>query len=652
MTFKTLSLTMVLAPLLGSIIAGLSGRFLSKRVAHSFSIGLIFVSLVCAIALAKHVLFDGQTWHAVIYTWGVSGHLHFNVSFLVDHLTAVMICIVTFVSLLVQIYSIGYMGDDPGYKRFFSYMSLFTFSMLCLLLANNFLLLFFGWEAVGLVSYLLIGFWFSKPSAASGSLKAFLVNRVGDFGFILGIAAILDYFGTINYQQVFHHASDFSGATMHLFGHQFPVLTVICVLLFIGAMGKSAQIPLHIWLPESMEGPTPISALIHAATMVTAGVYMVARMSPIFAFSPSALGMVMVLGATGALFLGILAFVENDIKRVIAYSTMSQLGYMMAADGAMAYGAGIFHLLMHACFKALLFLAAGSVIIAMHHEQDMRKMGGLGRYLPWTYATFLVGSLALAAIPPFSGFFSKDMVIDAVGLAKIPGATYSYWCLLIGSFVTGFYIFRAFFMTFHTKPRFSEDTKSHLHETPWTMRSALVLLAIPSVIAGYWSINWMLFKHGGILSPSLSVPAAYQVLPTLGEEFHGALAMIMHACMTKPFWFAVLGIFAAWAHVIGYPRFADRLEQTFPRLKAVLEAGFGFDWIVDKIFVQYAKRMSQFFYRVTDIAMIDEALVDGTGHRITRLAALIRRFQTGFLYHYVFAMVIGVIVFALWLFIH
>ncbi len=651
MTFKVLALTMLLAPLLGSAIAGLGCRIISKRLAHWSTIGLLGVAFVSALLLADRVLFQGQTWHAVIYTWGVSGNISFNVSFLVDHLTAVMICIVTFVSLAVHIYSIGYMAEDSGYNRFFAYMSLFTFAMLALLLANNFLVLFFGWEAVGLVSYLLIGFWFTKPAAATGSLKAFLVNRVGDFGFLLGISALLDNLGTLNYQSVFAKAGSLSHTTISLFGHHFPVLTVICLLLFVGAMGKSAQIPLHVWLPGSMEGPTPISALIHAATMVTAGIYMVARMSPIFALSLDALNVVMIVGATGALFLGLLAFVENDIKRVVAFSTMSQLGYMMAADGAMAYNAGIFHLLMHACFKALLFLGAGSVIVAMHHEQDMRKMGGLGRHLPWTYAVFLIGSLSLVAIPPFSGFFSKDMIIDSVRLSHLPASSYAYWCLLLGSFVTAFYSFRALFMTFHSKPRFSDEVKKHLHETPWSMRFPLLLLAVPSVIAGAWAVEWFFFKNGGILANSVVVPEGHRLLPALSEEFHGVWAMVLSAWKTRPFWFALSGIAASWLHVIAFPSVATRLEERFPRVKSVLEAGFGIDALFEWI-THGTKCMSRFFYEVTDLALIDSGMVDGTGRRVTRLALLIRRCQTGYLYHYVFAMVVGVIVFAIWLFVN
>jgi len=472
---KILSLITLLSPLLGCLMAGWAGRFIGKRGAHWITIVLMVVSFVCAISVFNLVVLQGKSFNGVIYSWGISGNFHFNVGLMIDRLTAVMMSIVTFVSMLVHLYSVGYMADDPSNQRFFSYVSLFTFSMLLLVTANNFFQLFVGWEGVGLVSYLLIGFWFTKESAAAGSLKAFIVNRIGDFAFIVGIAAILDYFGTLDYAPIFAKAESVAHVTISIFpGTSWSIMSVICILLFIGAMGKSAQVPLHVWLPESMEGPTPISALIHAATMVTAGVFMVARFSPMFEFSQVALSMVLIVGATGALFTGLLAFVENDIKRVIAYSTMSQLGYMMAANGVSAFNAGIFHLLTHACFKALLFLSAGAVIIAMHHDQDLRNMGNLKKYMPITYICFLVGALSLSAIPPFSGYYSKDSIIEAVHLSMIPGATYGYWCLLLGAFVTGFYIFRAFFMAFHTKERMSDEVRSHLKETHWTMMVSMI----------------------------------------------------------------------------------------------------------------------------------------------------------------------------------
>jgi NADH-quinone oxidoreductase subunit L len=650
MGIKDLSLIIVLAPLLGSLITGIGGKKLNQRFASLLTIFLVGVSLAGALWLAKLVILDGQTWHGVIYHWIVSGNYTFNVGFLVDNLTAVMMIVVTFVSLLVHIYSVGYMEKTDDFNRFFSYVSLFTFSMLMLLLADNFAQLFFGWEAVGLVSYLLIGFWFYKQSAANGSFKAFIVNRVGDFGFILGIAAILDYTGTLNYAGVFAQAATLKTATIHVWPHfHWSVLTMICVLLFIGAMGKSAQVPLHVWLPESMEGPTPISALIHAATMVTAGVYMVARMSPLFSLSIPASSLVLILGSTGALFLGILAFIENDIKRVIAFSTMSQLGYMMAADGVMAYPAAIFHLLMHGCFKALLFLAAGSVIIAMHHEQDLRKMGNLKKYLPWTYITFLVGALALSAIPPFSGFFSKDPIIDAVGLSSLPGATYGYWCLLIGGFVTAYYIFRAFFMAFHGKENMSDEVKSHLHETPWTMRTALVALAIPSVFAGFFLAKPFLYSATGILHNSVFIPAGGGVLGMLASEFSSAWGSVVESLTTWPFFFAVFGVFLAWFNVLVRPQFPAWCQKRLPWLYIILKQQFGFDLFYLNVVSRGVERLSEFFYTVTDVKMIDGSLVDGTGQRVTALAAVVRRFQSGFLCHYVLVMVLGVVVFSVWL---
>lgn len=650
MDIRSLSLIMVLAPLLGSLIAGIGGRKLNQRFVPVLTIGLVAVSFFCALWIAKLVLLGGQSWHGVLYHWIVSGSYTFNVGFLVDNLSASMILLVTFVSLLVHVYSVGYMEKTDDYNRFFAYVSLFTFSMLMLLLADNFAQLFFGWEAVGVVSYLLISFWFYKQSAANGSFKAFIVNRVGDFGFVLGLAALLDYTGTLDYAQVFAQAAYLKASTIHIWpGLHWGVLTMVCVFLFIGAMGKSAQVPLHVWLPESMEGPTPISALIHAATMVTAGIYMVARVSPLFSLSIPASSLVLIVGATGALFLGLLAFVENDIKRVIAYSTMSQLGYMMAADGAMAYPAAIFHLLMHGGFKALLFLAAGSVIVAMHHEQDMRKMGGLRKYLPWTYGTFLVGALSLAAIPPFSGFFSKDPIIEAVQLSTLPGADYAYCCLLIGGFVTSYYIFRAFFMTFHTEERISDEARAHLHETPWAMRIPLIALAIPSVVAGYLFVKPFLYDSSALLNGVVSIPAKYNVLATLAEEFHSLSHAMLEAVFTLPFWFAVSGIAFAWFNIILRPQIPALLEKRLPKLNFILKNQFGFDFFYIRVLSKGVLRLSQFFYSVTDVKFIDNALVHGAGRRVTNLAERVRRFQSGFLYHYVLVMVLGVVVFSVWL---
>jgi NADH-quinone oxidoreductase subunit L len=640
----------VFAPLIGALIAGIAGHKIGRRGAHTVTILLMIVSLIGAAMLFKLIVLDKQTFNGLIYTWGVSGSFHFNVGFLIDNLTCVMMMLVTFVSLVVHVYSVGYMSDDPGYQRFFSYVSAFTFAMLMLVTANNFFQLFFGWEGVGLVSYLLIGFWFNKESAAQGSLKAFVVNRVGDFGFILGIAAILDFFGSVDYNTVFSHVSTITDQTITIIpGMHWSLITVICILLFIGAMGKSAQIPLHVWLPESMEGPTPISALIHAATMVTAGVYMVARMSPLFEFSEVALSLILVIGASGALFLGILAFVEYDIKRVIAYSTMSQLGYMMAADGASAFSAGIFHLLMHGCFKALLFLSAGSVIVAMHHEQDMRKMGNLKKYLPVTCATFLVGAFALAAIPPFSGYYSKDAIIEAVHYSTIPGATYAYWCLLLGAFVTGYYIFRAYFMAFHTEERMSPELKAQLKESPWTMQTAMIALAIPATVLGGMFASWILYDTPTILGSSVYVASKYNVMADLQSHFHGILNMTLHSVTTLPFWFAISGIFMAWITVVVAPKFPATLKKYMPWLHQFLVGQYGFDAFNDLVFVKGGRKLSQFFYDYADKKLIDEFIVDGSGRGVARIAQLVRKLQTGYLYHYVFAMIIGLVVFLVWL---
>jgi NADH-quinone oxidoreductase subunit L len=646
---KHLALLILLTPLLGCLIAGFGGKRIGKAGAHGSTILLMIISFVTACVVFKLVVLDGHSFTGKIYTWAISGSFQFNIGFMIDRLTAIMMLVVTFVSLVVHIYTIGYMADDPGYQRFFCYVSLFTFAMLLLVTADNFLQLFIGWEGVGLVSYLLIGFWFNKESAAAGSLKAFIVNRVGDFGFLLGIAAILDYVGSINYDQVFTKATALSQATITIFpGHPWSLMTVICVLLFIGAMGKSAQIPLHVWLPESMEGPTPISALIHAATMVTAGVFMVARMSPLFELSQTALSLVLVLGATGGLFLGLLAFVENDIKRVIAYSTMSQLGYMMAANGVSAYSAGIFHLLTHACFKALLFLSAGSVIIAMHHEQDLRKMGGLRKYLPVTYITFLIGALALSAIPPFAGFYSKDAIIEAVHLATIPGATYSYWCLLIGSFVTAFYIFRAFFLCFHTNERMDDHVKAHLKEY-WIMLVPLILLAIPSTIIGALWVKNMLYANPTWFGNSITILAQHNVMAKLAAEFKGVVPYTLHAVKTLPFWFAFSGLIVAWVTCVLAPSIPKFLQEKLKWINFILVEKYGFDRFNDVVLVRGTRALSNFFYRFTDVVLIDDLMVNGSGRGVSRASAILRRLQSGFLYHYVLVMILGVLVFLLWM---
>lgn len=647
---KNLALVAVGAPLLGCLIVGLMG----KRIGNAGAWVTIILMTICFLAsvdLFRYVVLDGNQFTGTVYTWGTSGNIVFEMGFLLDPLTAIMMVTVSLVSLLVHIYSIGYMKHDPGYTRFFSYMSLFTFAMLLLVTANNFLQLFFGWEGVGLVSYLLIGFWFKKESAAVGSLKAFLVNRIGDFGFILGIAAIVDYTNSLDYSQVFAQANNLSHLTIAIFPHtNWLVITVICILLFIGAMGKSAQIPLHVWLPESMEGPTPISALIHAATMVTAGIFMVARMSPLFELSQVAQSVVMIIGATGALFLGLLAFVENDIKRVIAYSTMSQLGYMMAADGASAFSAGIFHLMTHAGFKALLFLAAGSVIIAMHHEQDLTKMGGLRKYLPVTYICFLIGALALAAIPPFSGFYSKDAIIEAVHHAEIPGAHYAYWALLIGSFVTAYYIFRAFFLAFHTKERMNEDIRSHLNEKN-IMLFPIIILAIISVVAGAAMVGPMLYNSPNWLGNSVQVLPANDVITQISSEYHGVINYALDAVWHLPLWFALAGILLAWINYIAVPALPKILKRKLALFYFILANKYGFDAFNRKVFERGARSLSHFLFYYADEKLLDDYMVNGTGRTITRLSGWMRRMQTGYLYHYLFVMIIGVLAFLGWMYI-
>ncbi len=648
-SIKTLALVTLLSPLLGSIIAGIFGKKIGRVGAHTITIALMLVSFCGAALLVKAVVIGGQSFYGSIYSWAVSGSFQFNMGFLIDSLTSVMMLIVTFVSLLVHIYSVGYMKGDPGYQRFFSYMSLFTFSMLLLVSANNFLQLFFGWEGVGLVSYLLIGFWFAKDSAAVGSFKAFIVNRVGDFGFLLGIAAVLDTVGSLDYATVFSHTDKLVHASFTLFP-TFHVsgITMICILLFIGAMGKSAQMPLHVWLPESMEGPTPISALIHAATMVTAGVFMVARLSPLYELSQPALSMVLVVGATGGLFLGLLAFVENDIKRVIAYSTMSQLGYMMAANGASAYSASIFHLLTHACFKALLFLAAGSVIIAMHHEQDLRKMGNLKKYLPVTYVCFLIGALSLAAIPPFAGFYSKDAIIAAVHVSTIPGAHYAYSVLLIGSFVTAYYIFRAFFLAFHTRERFDDSVRHHLKEHS-IMLWPLIFLAIPSVGLGAYLALPMLYHVPNLLGSSVSVAPQYNTFAQLIATYHGATHYALNAWHEPAFWFAVAGVFLAFTNYILLPKIPSFFSKQLPIARTILTQKYGFDLFNQWVFAKGGRRVSEFLFRYADLKILDHFLVNGSGRSINRFAKWVRKIQTGYLYHYVFVMIIGVLVFMCWM---
>jgi len=649
-TIIHLCLGIVLAPLIGSLIAGFFGKLIGRRGAHSITILGIAIAFILNLFVFKAIIFDGVGPVDVnLYTWVHSGTFTFHVGFLVDHLSAAMMMLVTFVSLLVHIYSIGYMEDDPGYQRFFCYMSLFTFAMLMLVLANNFATLFFGWEGVGLVSYLLIGFWFEKRTAAFGSLKAFIANRVGDMGMILGIGGILTYFNNLNYADVFAHKALLLHQTITIIpGHPWHAVTVICILLFIGAAGKSAQMPLHVWLPESMEGPTPISAMIHAATMVTAGVYMVARFSPLFEMSHVALSVVIVIGATTCLFCGLLGVFQHDIKRVIAYSTLSQLGYMMAGVGASAFAAGMFHLFTHGCFKALLFLAAGSVIVACHHNQDMRKMGQLRKYMPITYVTFLIGALALSAIPPFAGFYSKDTIIDAVHASTIPGSTYAYVCVLLGAFVTALYTFRAFFLTFHGKDNLPTELKKTIGETRWVMTIPLIILAIPSAVLGFFLIKPLVYSHPALLGKSIFVLPKYNVIAKLAPHFHGAWNMALHSVYTLPFWFAIIGVFCAWYFNIKNPALAEYLKRRLSWLYYIMQRKYGFDDFNQIILVRGTRRIGQWMLDYLDIGLIDHFFVNGSGRLIKWVSNTARKIQTGYLYHYAFAMVIGLFVFLGW----
>jgi NADH-quinone oxidoreductase subunit L len=575
-----------------------------------------------------------------------------EVGFLVDRLTVLMMSVVTFVSLMVHVYTIGYMHDDPGYQRFFSYISLFTFSMLMLVMSNNFLQLFFGWEAVGLVSYLLIGFWFKRETAIFANLKAFLVNRVGDFGFILGIAAIVMFTGSLDYATVFGQAEAVAGQSVEVFpGSPWNAMTLICILLFIGAMGKSAQAPLHVWLPDSMEGPTPISALIHAATMVTAGIFMVARMSPLYEFSTTALAIVIVIGAITAFFMGLLGIVQNDIKRVVAYSTLSQLGYMTVALGASAYGAAIFHLMTHAFFKALLFLAAGSVIIAMHHEQDIRKMGGIRKYMPVTYWTSLIGSLALIGFPGTAGFFSKDLLIEAVRESHWHGEGAVYWIaylsVLLGVFVTALYSFRMFFLVFHGEERMDKETKSHLHETPWVVTLPLVMLAIPSLVVGWFTVEPVLF--GGFFGDAIFVDEGRDVLARMGEHWHGPMALLTHAWQTPVFWLAIAGLVTAWFLYLKRPDLPATIKAKLEGLYNLLDRKYYFDDLYIKGFAAWGRKFGTALWRWGDEFLIDGLFVNGTANSVARLAGVMRQLQSGYLYTYAFAMIIGLTMFLGWL---
>jgi NADH-quinone oxidoreductase subunit L len=652
-SMQTLYLIIPLAPLAGALISGLLCLKIGNRAAHAVTIACMLVSTVGAGIVFNDVL-AGNTYNGPVYTWLVSGEARFEVGFLIDRLSALMMLVVNFVSLMVHIYTIGYMAGDSGYNRFFSYISLFTFSMLMLVMSNNFLQLFFGWEAVGLVSYLLIGFWYTKPTAIYANLKAFLVNRVGDFGFLLGIALVLMYFGSLDYATVFEGAGRLSGNTMEIFpGHAWSLMTVICILLFVGAMGKSAQFPLHVWLPDSMEGPTPISALIHAATMVTAGIFMVARMSPLFELSQTALSFVLVIGAITCFFMALIATTQYDIKRVVAYSTLSQLGYMTMALGASAYSVAIFHLMTHAFFKAVLFLGAGSVIIALHHEQDMRKMGGLRKYLPITYLTVLIGAWANSGLPPFAGFFSKDSIVEAVHAAHnagVAGATFAYLAALGAVLAGGFYSFRLVFFAFHGKERFDlhrhgesgHAGHAHVpHESPWVVTLPLVLLAIPSVSAG-WLIGELVF--GGYFGSAIFVAPGHDAVRQLADAYHGVLPMVAHGLTTLPFWLALSGAGIAWYIYIVRPDLPAVLRGKWGVLVTVLEEKYYLDRINDWLFAGGARLLGGGLWRHGDIRLIDGFFVNGSARVVGWTAAVIRHCQSGYIYHYAFVMIIGILV--------
>lgn len=655
-----LYLLIALAPLAGAILAGLFGtgflgRPIGRRASHVITILGVLISAIGSVVVLGDVL-NGLRFDGAVYTWSLIGQTKLEIGFLIDPLSAMMMVVVTSVSLMVHIYTIGYMADDPGYQRFFSYISLFTFSMLMLVMSNNMVQLFFGWEAVGLVSYLLIGFWYTRPTAIFANMKAFLINRVGDFGFVLGIGLLFAYAGTMHYGEVFAQADKLAKLTLP--GSDWMLLTVACICLFIGAMGKSAQVPLHAWLPDSMEGPTPISALIHAATMVTAGIFMVARFSPLFELSDVALSFIIVIGAIGALFLGILGIIQNDIKRVVAYSTLSQLGYMTVALGASAYSVAIFHLMTHAFFKALLFLGAGSVIIGMHHDQDIRNMGGLRKYMPITWITFLLGTLALVGTPFFSGFYSKEHIIEAAGAAKVWGASFAYYATLIGVFVTSLYSFRLYFLVFHGKERFDTSGHGHghghddhghddhghhggtPHESPWVVTLPLLLLAIPSVLIGAWVVDPMLF--GKFFDGVIKVLPQHPAMHELHEEWHGWVAFGMHAFQTLPFWLVVAGAVIAWYCYLINPKVPAAIKSSLSGVNKILENKYFVDWINEQIIARGARCLGRGLWQTGDRGLIDGLLVNGSARVVGWVSAISRHLQSGFIYHYAFAMIIGI----------
>ncbi len=691
---NVLYLIIPFAPLVGAIIAGLFGRQVGRAGAAAITILGVLISLICSLLVLRDVL-NGVTFNGTLYSWAVVGNLKLEVGFLVDSLTAMMMVVVTFVSLMVHTYTIGYMADDPGYQRFFSYISLFTFSMLMLVMSNNFLQLFFGWEAVGLVSYLLIGFWYTRPTAIYANLKAFLVNRVGDFGFLLGIGLVAAYAGSLDYATVFGKAPELSQQTINLIGTaQWSLITVICICLFIGAMGKSAQFPLHVWLPDSMEGPTPISALIHAATMVTAGIFMVARMSPLFELSETALSFIMIIGAITAFFMGLLGVVQNDIKRVVAYSTLSQLGYMTVALGASAYGVAVFHLMTHAFFKALLFLAAGSVIMGMHHDQDIRNMGGLRKYMPITWITSLIGTLALVGTPFFSGFYSKETIIEAVKFANVPGASIAYWAVLSGVFITSFYSFRMYFLVFHGKERFGAaghghghghddgahgahaDAHGHAahadahghdahgkdahghddhghghgdhkpHESAAVVTVPLVLLAIPSIVVGALTVDAMLY--GDFFKGVIAVLDKHPAMAELAEHWHGWVAMGNHGFVTVPFWLMIAGAVAAWYCYLVNPSVPEAFARALAPIKRVLDNKYYLDAFNDWFFAGGSRRLGTGLWRKGDQAVIDGVAVNGSARFVGWFAGIVRTVQTGLLNQYAIAMIVGIALLLAW----
>ena len=653
-------LAVPLAPLAGSALAGLlgtafGGNWIGRRLAHTLTILGVFVAFVLSALTLYSVAVHGARFNETIYTWMVVGGLKMEVGFLVDSLTAMMMVVVTFVSLMVHIYTIGYMEEDDGYNRFFSYISLFTFSMLMLVMSNNLLQLFFGWEAVGLVSYLLIGFWFNKPTAIFANMKAFLVNRVGDFGFILGIGLIAAYAGTLNYGEIFAKSAELGGLGFP--GTDWMLITVICICLFIGAMGKSAQFPLHVWLPDSMEGPTPISALIHAATMVTAGIFMVSRMSPLFELSDTALNFILVIGAITALFMGFLGIIQNDIKRVVAYSTLSQLGYMTVALGASAYSVAVFHLMTHAFFKALLFLGAGSVIMGMHHNQDIRWMGGVRKYMPITWITSLLGSLALIGTPLFSGFYSKDSIIEAVHESHLPAAGFAHFAVLAGVFITAFYSFRMYFLVFHGKERYDQNPDAHHHahddhhhghghddkphESPWVVTVPLVLLAIPSVVVGFLFIQPMLF--GDFFKDVIFVDVAkHHAMAELAQAFHGPVAMALHGLQTAPFWLALAGVVAAYYMYMVNPALPAAIKRAAQPIYTLLENKYYLDWINENIIARSARALGVGLWKGGDQAIIDGAVVNGSWKLVGWFAGIVRWVQSGYIFHYALVMILGV----------